>query len=75
MPPEFKYEVKMSCMSSIQYQIIEAILVQSEKCNIFVNGKEEWGIIIIPQFAQVKSKNSPESECPNLKTYFQTQYT
>ena len=47
-PPDFKFEIKQKCTSSLQRQIMEAIHIWNEPCDLLLNGKGEWGLNIIP---------------------------
>ena len=54
-PPEYKFELKMRCRTSLQRQIMEAIFINSEPCDLILNGRGEWGINIIPRLAPTEN--------------------
>ena len=48
-PPNYSYEVVAQFRSSLQRQLMEALLIEREKCDTILNGKGEWGINLVPR--------------------------
>ena len=48
-PPNYTYEVIAQYKSSLQRQLMEALLIDREECDVILNGKGEWGIYLVPR--------------------------
>ena len=47
--PRFTFKVDRSHQSSLQRQIMEALLIQGERCDMLLNKRGEWGINMLPE--------------------------
>ena len=61
-PPNYSYEVMAQYKSSLQRQLMEALLIEREQCDNIMNGKGEWGINLVPRL-----KVDDESEYRRVK--------
>ena len=48
-PSDFKFEVMRKCRTSLQRQILEAILINKTPCDQILTGRGEWGFNVIPR--------------------------
>ena len=69
----FTFKVHQSYKSSLERQIRETILIDSEDPEAKLNSKDEWGLNSIPRFIvhqdiPESQPNQPESDCQSLSS-------